>query len=91
MTQNNNCTYCGGELKLIPAGISKKSNKHYDAFYSCQNCQKTRKATSEQNTPITQKNDNMGLLMAKLEAIEDYIDQVATDVRAIRSDLSSRP
>lgn len=29
-----NCEGCGQELKLIPAGISKKSGKPYKAFYA---------------------------------------------------------
>lgn len=29
------CDECGQEMKLIPAGVSKKTGKDYDAFYSC--------------------------------------------------------
>lgn len=31
------CTICGEEVKLIPAGISKKTGKPYSAFWSCPN------------------------------------------------------
>lgn len=31
----NNCLQCGAELKLIPAGTSKKTGRAYGAFYSC--------------------------------------------------------
>jgi len=27
---------CGAEMKLIKGGVSKKSGKAYDAFYSCE-------------------------------------------------------
>jgi DNA-directed RNA polymerase subunit M/transcription elongation factor TFIIS len=32
------CPKCGSEMKLIPAGISKKTGKPYKAFFSCKNC-----------------------------------------------------
>jgi hypothetical protein len=37
------CPKCGGNFKLVPAGVSKKSGKKYDAFYSCttQGCKST--------------------------------------------------
>jgi hypothetical protein len=45
------CPQCQGELKLVPAGISKKSGKPYDAFLSCKNygCGATVKLSP--NTP----------------------------------------
>ena len=33
----NVCKVCGTHLKLIPAGISKTTQKPYSAFYSCPN------------------------------------------------------
>jgi hypothetical protein len=29
------CPKCGGEMKVVPAGTSKKTGKPYAAFYSC--------------------------------------------------------
>ena len=29
------CPVCNGEMKLIPAGVSKKSGKPYDSFWGC--------------------------------------------------------
>ena len=45
-----NCAKCGGEMRLIPAGVSKKTGKPYQAFYSCldRNCGGTAKA----DTPV---------------------------------------
>lgn len=31
------CPGCGGELKNIPAGVSKSTGKPYDAFIACSN------------------------------------------------------
>ena len=44
------CPKCGStELKLVPAGVSKKSGKPYDAFYACKKweCGGTIKIPSE--------------------------------------------
>ena len=32
------CPNCGSPAKLIPAGKSKKTGRHYEAFYACDNC-----------------------------------------------------
>lgn len=29
------CVICGKEMKLIKAGVSKRTGKPYEAFYSC--------------------------------------------------------
>ncbi len=29
------CPECGGGMKMVPAGVSKKTHKPYDAFYGC--------------------------------------------------------
>ena len=39
--EQNNCSVCGAPVKVIPAGISKKSGKPYNAFYKCESCGKT--------------------------------------------------
>lgn len=31
------CFYCGSPVKFIPAGVSKRTGKPYDRFYSCTN------------------------------------------------------
>ena len=38
------CNICKNEMKLVPAGISRKTNKPYNAFYSCAVCKKTATA-----------------------------------------------
>lgn len=35
------CPICNIEMKLVPAGVSKKSGKEYSAFYSCPECKNT--------------------------------------------------
>ena len=42
-----NCQSCGAELKTIPAGISKKTGKSYNAFQACpNNCQQPNNVAS---------------------------------------------
>lgn len=37
------CQHCGAEMKTIPAGVSKKTGKPYNAFTACPNkCQQQR-------------------------------------------------
>jgi hypothetical protein len=31
-----NCAICNRELKLIPAGFSKATGRHYNSFYACE-------------------------------------------------------
>jgi len=41
------CSKCQTELTYIKAGVSKKTGKPYNAFYSCPNCKATQNITSE--------------------------------------------
>ena len=38
-----NCPKCGAEMKHIPAGVSKRTNKPYDAFDTCEACNQAKK------------------------------------------------
>ena len=38
MDQIKLCPQCGAEMKYHPPGISKKTGKPYNAFYSCPSC-----------------------------------------------------
>ena len=35
--ETKQCEKCGAMMKLVQAGISKKTGKHYEAFWSCPN------------------------------------------------------
>ena len=43
------CPKCQGDMKIIPAGVSKKTGKPYEAFYSCKTweCGGTAKIPTE--------------------------------------------
>lgn len=40
----DDCKQCGLPMKYVPAGVSKKTNKAYKAFYSCEQCKLTTTA-----------------------------------------------
>jgi len=79
-----NCPKCGGELKHIPAGISKKSGKHYDEFWSCQSCDYKTKfnpnsgASGRASGQPSQSTDQVGILPALRE-----IYKVLTEIRDV--------
>lgn len=43
------CEMCESAMKLIPAGVSKKTGRQYNAFWSCQNpdCKHTMNINQE--------------------------------------------
>ena len=65
---NTKCQYCGSQnIKQIPAGISKKTNKPYNAFYKCEDCGKTFNPPAK--TTLAAPNKVEGLL-------EDIVEQL---------------
>ena len=81
---NPTCPKCGGETKLVPAGISKKSGKPYSAFYSCldRGCGGTIRA--EQGQPSKQ----IPSVLEKEEAIK-YFGVVRGDIKELKELLTS--
>lgn len=47
------CPKCGGEMKVVPAGVSKKTGKPYASFYACKvwECGGTAKMTTSGQKP----------------------------------------
>ena len=45
------CQKCNCEMKFVPAGVSRKTNKPYDSFWVCQNqeCKATMKDNQVDN------------------------------------------
>ncbi len=82
------CISCGSpNNKLILAGVSRKTGKHYDAFYSCSDCGKTE-STISRPTPRrasgshpSAKNDE------KFESIMTYLEQILITVQDIKEKL----
>ena len=45
------CPNCGTQMKLVPAGTSKKTGKKYSAFFSCENCKTTMNQSNGSSRP----------------------------------------
>ncbi len=73
------CQIDGNVMKLVPAGVSKRTGKPYKAFYSCKDGHTATAAVAPSNTPVspvkTQNNDNTDVLAA-LKRIEKKLDDV---------------
>jgi len=72
------CSNCETPMRLIPSGISKKTGKSYDAFYSCPN---NRECGSKPISIGGKKPQGEGLLMMdelretnkRLDSMADYL------------------
>jgi len=73
------CHVCNNPLNLIPAGVSKKNNKPYDAFWSCKNrCQQPYGSVSVEpkvsaTGQISGKNEGLSEVLASLKRIEKFL------------------
>lgn len=63
------CPKCEGELKLILAGVSKKSGKPYPAFYSCKNyaCDFTERASQSDSPAQLERTDEAMELLKRID------------------------
>ena len=73
-----NCNKCGSEMNLIPAGISKKNGKSYDAFYSCKECNHTESAGGPTNVNLIPRGENetMTLLIERVRNLEEWRENI---------------
>lgn len=88
--QKQRCPNCGDpEMKLIPAGVSKKTGKPYNSFFSCKGCGKTLQTGQKpvktqnfaKNSPSTANlNEVLGVLgeiQGQLLTIDNKIDELS--------------
>lgn len=59
----------GAEMRQIPAGVSKKTGKPYNAFWVCEECDREKKANFRGGGSAGLKEIN-----DKLDRILDYIN-----------------
>jgi len=76
---NNICQICGETMVLRPAGISKKTGRPYEEFWSCPNYKTHPKTTYE---PIKETSDQIIIdelqegfkeLNARLDKMAEYL------------------
>ncbi len=68
------CPTCQDEMRQIPAGVSKKTNKPYRAFWACdkQAC-KDAKAKNSTNTPFQPQNAPTAQFNPDYKALEEKV------------------
>jgi hypothetical protein len=72
--ETKQCAVCGSEMKLIPAGVSKKTGKPYSAFMACPNkCQQPKKSSADTQLII----DILMGLDRKIDRIHERFDGLA--------------
>ena len=73
------CTKCGGSLKDIPAGVSKKTGKPYNAFQVCENrCKQDGRLPYPKPRPgalVPLENDFIQLVLEELQAFQKHFDE----------------
>lgn len=69
------CSQCGNDMRLIPAGISKKNGKPYNAFYACTECNHTERISVDDAPKATPNNANV-LLEERVKALEEWRENI---------------
>ena len=89
MTPTPICSACEMEMKLVPAGISQRTKKPYNAFYSCDKraggCGATQNCDSgaETTAPKSAKWSSIEELEARVSAIEEKLGMKEVSVEEI--------
>lgn len=104
MVEQKECDTCGGLVKHIPAGTSKRTGKPYNDFWACQNdnCPSRQKSTqTPQTTTTTQPEASNGKQNAAVEMIyelqairkllEDIKEQVVAANTFFRTEQNDKP
>lgn len=85
MENTKSCSNCGAPLKLVPAGISKKTNRPYNSFYSCDSrnggCGKTEQLggtnyqKSKEKVEVT-KTQGVRTILNRLDELESILTDI---------------
>ena len=71
------CAVCGADMRLVPAGISKKTQREYKAFYVCpKNCLQPGKTYK-----------NADVVFDKFGEMNDKLDRLINGMTMIHSQL----
>jgi hypothetical protein len=81
------CERCDMEMRLIPAGVSKRTGKPYSAFWSCDKrnggCGETARAEGEaaQAAPMAGGSVPVASDPSQLDRIEQKLDEIISFLR----------
>lgn len=76
------CTSCGEEMRLVRAGVSKKTGKPYNAFYSCK-CGNTQNLPNQNSNgsnpspatpPAAKSNIFLNEILVRIKDIQNNLD-----------------
>ena len=65
-----NCEQCGNPMKFVPAGISKRTGRAYEAFSVCEYC----KPKKQYQKSARSENDQGVMILSGLDTINQRID-----------------
>lgn len=85
-----NCKKCSGELKIVPAGISRKTGKPYNAFYSCSLCKTPDRTPVISGTP-TPINQSVQVVQDKkfwLDELKSEFAEIKLSINDIRDKVT---
>ena len=84
------CNKCQKEMKLVPAGVSKRTGKKYDAFYSCdRECGETAKAGQVYTPPETAPEDKVQEMAERILNIETILIGKTLSVKDIDNNIDN--
>lgn len=74
------CEKCDSEMRLVPAGVSKRTGKPYSAFWSCDKrnggCGSTARAEGEAAQAAPVMDGVQPVSVDRLKGIEDKLDEI---------------
>ena len=81
------CAVCGKTMKLVPAGISKRTGKPYEAFYSCPDrCQQPRGVNTRGKDELTGRIEKIEKRLDLLEGLDPTTKKINDELETIKSD-----
>ena len=76
------CATCSQELKVIPAGVSKKTGRAYNSFTACPNkCQQPRSQGSS-STPSHSGDDGFKIMADEFIALKNKIEELLAEIKS---------
>lgn len=85
------CQVHGVAKKQVPGGVSKKTGKTYEAFYSCDACYKESKSGSKASVPVQPQTAVERAKMSEFQLLSERITHLEARLDALegKTDISS--
>ena len=87
MEHITNCPKCGSEIKRVPSGVSKRTGKPYNAFYSCSSreCDYTARLTDKPQEAPKERPTDLQMIFDQLQTLDKGLREVWTLLGAIQN------